>query len=503
MRGLSVEDASVAAANFNGTSTGTRCDLIKSTATRPKLPVTNSFKYNDTNNISGPLSSLPLSLKDPSVSSLDRASGYYLDYYNRCICKLFIVYDSDQNPFRNLISLALGNSTLLKAILALAARHNANRHYLLRQQPLLATPPASSTSDKDALLYKCQAIQGLSLALNDAVSRRQDTIAASIFLLVFLDLLESGCDRWNFHLEGAKNLIASIWPSSGLETANELDPGRTVQAIRSFITRQIYLIETLGATFARPRLLSQPISLVQSGTPPQESVQQSFLGCPDHLLHAIQFFSLQRDIIADQAPSDDTAILSHTRHITTMLESVQNFDSYMWASGLLPQLPSPSVQGIDKLCKLSQSFQLGSLIYGRRVLDALTGNVTSQDDLVCALLGVIVALKDDEILFKCILWPIFIAGLESSSANAQQFKDTAMELDYPGVSENCMEALNTTAPNCPSFLIGVSATNPRLDSEQFTALCTPACRTALTNVRQTIALGCNLDTDVVEFDGVI
>lgn len=91
----------------------------------------------------------------------------------------------------------------------------------------------------------------------------------------------------------------------------------------------------------------------------------------------------------------------------------------------------------------------------------------------------------------------------ASSANAQQFKDTAMELDYPGVSENCMEALNTTAPNCPSFLIGVSATNPRLDSEQLTALCTPACRTALTNVRQTIALGFNLDTDVVEFDGVI
>lgn len=156
------------------------------------------------------------------------------------------MYDSDQNPFRDLIPLALGDSTLLKAILALAARHNANRPYRFRQ-PLLAISPASSNpdnpdnSDKDALLYKCQAIQGLSLALKDAVSRRQDTIAASIFLLVFLDLLESGCDRWNFHLEGAKNLIASIWPPPELETGNGQDPGRTVQAIRSFITRQIYL----------------------------------------------------------------------------------------------------------------------------------------------------------------------------------------------------------------------------------------------------------------------
>lgn len=201
-------------------------------------------------------------------------------------------------------------------------------------------------------------------------------------------------------------------------------------------------IETLGATFARPRLLSQPISLDQSSTSPQESVQQSFLGCPDHLLHAIQFFSLQRDIIADQAPSDDATILSHTRHITTMLESIQNFDSYMWASGLLPQLPSPSVQGVDKLCKLSQSFQLGSLIYGRRVLGALTGNAMSQDDLVRALLGVIEVLKDDEILFKCILWPIFIAGLECQSQAQRDFLTSCLAQFWAETS--CLNAVNAS-----------------------------------------------------------
>lgn len=46
MRGLSVEDALVAAANFNGTSADTRRDLIKSSAKRLKLPMTNIFKYN-------------------------------------------------------------------------------------------------------------------------------------------------------------------------------------------------------------------------------------------------------------------------------------------------------------------------------------------------------------------------------------------------------------------------------------------------------------------------
>ena len=150
------------------------------------------------------------------------------------------MYDSDHNPFRSLISLALSNSVLLKAILALAARHNANRYSTFDQPPLLNTHD-SSNSHNDALLYKYQAIQGLSLALNNTTLGWQDNITASIFLLIFLDLLESGSDRWNYHLEGAKKLIASIQPSSDSQDGNKQDPGRTVQTIRNFITRQIYV----------------------------------------------------------------------------------------------------------------------------------------------------------------------------------------------------------------------------------------------------------------------
>jgi hypothetical protein len=150
------------------------------------------------------------------------------------------VYDSDRNPFRSLISLALSDSILLKAMLALAARHNVNRHWLF-QQLQFANIPGASSSPKDALLYKCQAIQGLAMALNNETLYTRDTIVASIFLLIFLDLLESGSDRWNYHLEGAKNLIASIGPSSRSQVGNQQDPGRTVCAIRNFITRQIYL----------------------------------------------------------------------------------------------------------------------------------------------------------------------------------------------------------------------------------------------------------------------
>jgi hypothetical protein len=97
----------------------------------------------------------------------------------------------------------------------------------------------SSKPHQDALLYKYQAIQGLSLALKDPTTYKQDTITASVFLMIFLDLVESGSDRWNYHLEGAKKLIVSISPSPN--DGNNQNPGRTVQAIRTFINRQIYV----------------------------------------------------------------------------------------------------------------------------------------------------------------------------------------------------------------------------------------------------------------------
>ena len=93
--------------------------------------------------------------------------------------------------------------------------------------------------------------------------------------------------------------------------------------------------------------------------------------------------------------------------------------------------------------------------------------------------------------------------LTAIGAQAQQFQDIQLGLDYPDVSEQCLDALNTTVTNCPSFLIGASVDNPRLDSERLAALCTPACRTGLTNARSTIAAGCNKASDTITIDGVV
>lgn len=159
---------------------------------------------------------------------------------NEKICNLFIVYDSDKNPFRGLIPLGLKDRVLLKAMVALAARHHANTGQSFYQTEI----PTSSRlvkADGDALTFKHQAMEALSYSLRDATLSKRDTTVASIFLLIFLDLLESGSDGWNYHLEGVKNLVASIYTQSDSDAVVNQGPGQTIQEIRGFITKQIHL----------------------------------------------------------------------------------------------------------------------------------------------------------------------------------------------------------------------------------------------------------------------
>ncbi|KAJ5578386.1 uncharacterized protein N7459_007350 [Penicillium hispanicum] len=383
--------------------------------------------------------SLPFALQDPSCRNLDRASRYYIDYYNKRICKLFIVYDSDRNPFRRLISLGLKDQALLKALLALAARHHANNGQSFYQPEETPTLLPLINANRSALSFKHQAMEALSHSLRDARRLKQDTTVASIFLLIFLDLLESGSDGWNLHLEGAKNLIASTYPQSVSPAGVNRGPGETVQEIRGFITKQIRLIETLGATFLRPRLLSQFSSFYQPELQPRETVEQSFLGCPDYILTAIQRLSMHRDSIHEAKPLDPDVIRSHSEETARLLELVRNFDSHAWVSNL-QQSRQSSPEEVVSLSKLSESYQLGTLLYGRRILDALTEEVTAQEELVLELLGLVDSLKGDTDMFKCILWPVFIAGLECDWQAQRDFVVGCLERFW--AITNCLNAVN-------------------------------------------------------------
>lgn len=128
----------------------------------------------------------------------------------------------------------------MKSLLALAARHHVNTGQPFHQIQTTASFGVVN-ANRDALSFKHQAMEALSGSLRSAKLSKQDTTVASIFLLIFLDLLESGSDGWNFHLEGAKNLIAATYQHGDSQAVINQGPGQTVQEIRAFITKQIHL----------------------------------------------------------------------------------------------------------------------------------------------------------------------------------------------------------------------------------------------------------------------
>ncbi|UKZ55062.1 hypothetical protein TrVGV298_008879 [Trichoderma virens] len=195
-------------------------------------------------------------LDDPLMSLLDETTRYYLDYYSRCVCKLFIMYDSTVNPLRNVIAAAFDSPLLLSSIIALSARHMANTGLSFSQGEMVISSTTLTAADRIALRFKHKTLQGLSDAVNNPTLRALDTTATSAFLLMFLDLLESGSGTWNIHLEGVKKIITQIEPPTKPKGTTQGDLNSYIISIRDFITRQIYVIENLGPTYTNPKILS-------------------------------------------------------------------------------------------------------------------------------------------------------------------------------------------------------------------------------------------------------
>lgn len=185
-------------------------------------------------------------------------------------------------------------------------------------------------------------------------------------------------------------------------------------------------IETLGAALSCTQSVPD-YSFDNGETKQQESIVRSFLGCPEFLLKAIQFFSNQRDGIAGLKTPDDSFFHEHIRNTITMLELTESFDSFEWASNF-QQPRASSIIDVEKVSILSQAYKMATLLYGRRVLRALQTTIPDNEELVSQLLSLIHDLRCDVTLFKCLLWPTFIAGLDCREKQQQTLVLETLEM---------------------------------------------------------------------------
>jgi hypothetical protein len=199
-------------------------------------------------------------------------------------------------------------------------------------------------------------------------------------------------------------------------------------------------IETLGGAFLRPKLLSQISSFDHQKEQYEEAIEASFLGCPEYILTVIQQLSVQRDSLAEaQRPLDEVSANTYLKDTASLIETIRSFDSYAWAKSLQRSRNSSS-QEIIGLCNLSEAYKLGALLYAGRIVDALTERSIEQNHLVTELLGVTESLKDNLEIFKCILWPMFVAGLECQWQAQRDFLISCIEKFWD--ITNCLNAVN-------------------------------------------------------------
>jgi len=118
-----------------------------------------------------------------------------------------------QNPYRDLMALIRSSPLILKTILAVSARDFTNFNTQSSacsdwESLSLDTGNAlQSPSGYHALTFKQSALTQLQHDLKHASELNRDSMIASISLLVFVELLESGKDAWKVHLEGVKQLL--------------------------------------------------------------------------------------------------------------------------------------------------------------------------------------------------------------------------------------------------------------------------------------------------------
>jgi hypothetical protein len=99
--------------------------------------------------------------------------------------------------------------------------------------------------------------------------------------------------------------------------------------------------------------------------------------------------------------------------------------------------------------------------------------------------------------------PLYLLAVIAIDIHAQQLEGINQSVAYPGLSDGCMDALNTTVASCPIFLDTASVDSPRLNSEQLASLCTVPCQSAMASVTSTIKSGCSAPNDTITIDAVV
>lgn len=353
-------------------------------------------------------------IQHPVLVNRDPRSAFYIDYYlERCCAECTLYYEDSTNPYKQFIQLSIGGNLMHHVVVALAAHHMAG------STTPLGLPNSSSKHFPDALVHKNKAMRHLRAAL--MAGDNSDAVVAACLLLIWVELLESGLSVWRYHLDGMIGLLSArkaideasnggpaVAGQPGSQSSTKVSsPKKTAfWSFHNYFEECCLVLHTFGSTLSsNKRDLSQLFGLQELDKILDRAESRSWTGCPSELLKTLcRVNTLCSAAAQGGAPQPDYA--------NQLLSRLETFSSAQWAANFRDPAQVPNRN------HLASAYQGAIYIYARRALRWHLGGTEDEEERLGRTAHIVVAehldhIASDDVHFKGILWPAFVAGAEA------------------------------------------------------------------------------------------
>lgn len=379
-------------------------------------------------------------LVDPLVRDLEGHSRYYLHHFATQLCDVMVVYDTGQNPIRDLVPAVSAYPLLLHVMVANSAFHVFNISGNPMGQSAYQADSNSTVGDgmplvtydvgplkssyRDALVAKQQALTLLAKSITTVDENNIDIVLMTILLFVNYALVESGRDKWRVHMDGAWRLIQLLGEPPYLQ--------KPMSKLRLTILSDFLVFYVLGSTFsfsAMPSFIPDTIDLEPIL---RYAETNNYLSCPGPLLRImLESFALpDKTVLCTEEVYDNIQ-----EQIEKLLHRALDFDPVAWSRDFEPASP---YEDIHQRIRIAAAHRSAVCIYLARVLPsthplidpksstALVNLTTLANDVVHQISH----LKPGDALFKSICWPLFLAGAESKDPSQREWIMNTLDALY-------------------------------------------------------------------------
>ncbi|RDW76633.1 Zn(II)2Cys6 transcription factor [Aspergillus mulundensis] len=379
--------------------------------TQSQADMTNDLEPLDCRSKSGLLSFSPL---DPWLQGLDHCTRHYLSHFLVHVSNDLVVYNypaQKQNPIGLLLGFAGAeqNSALFNTVVSMSAHHLYN---------LLSRPgtPNAQKYHVDALRFKGRALQLLSQEISNVSPSKYTTLLASSMLLCDLAHLGSGDDTWRIHLGAATRLVRLITSRMSDSLAvEEMQMSGDEKSFCSWIISRIILQDMFGSSLSTTTASWSCQELCGMDRALRLAEVDHYSSCPSQISQLIIAASSYHDV-QNLAPS----CCSEFATAQCILLSLQCFDPTSWASDL--QSLTPAADDFAERYHVGSAYKAAAALYVSQIISESHGYACDhlptpeqRHELVDTILQHVSQIPRDNPLFKSTIWPILIAGAETTN----------------------------------------------------------------------------------------